>query len=133
MKAFPVMWSAAEFWFHRLIEDRGFDNTKDEQERVRNYHTPYTFEPDGTLVAPNEFSAEQHDNQTEDGTAHAQQMIYYLFTNIKEAIDILGAKKLGLSKADFEKLDYPTPSRMAQEKNLPTKATLFTHTGAKRG
>ena len=105
-KAFPVMWSAAEFWFHRLIEDRGFDNTKDEQERVRNYHTPYTFEPDGTLVAPNEFSAEQHDNQTEDGTAHAQQMIYYLFTNIKEAIDILGAKKVGLTKADIEKLDY---------------------------
>ena len=105
-KAFPVMWSAAEFWFHRLIEDRGFDNTKDEQERVRNYHTPYSFEPDGTLVAPNEFSAEQHDNQTEDGTAHAQQMIYYLFTNIKEAIDILGAKKLGLTKADIEKLDY---------------------------
>ena len=106
MKAFPVMWSAAEFWFHRLIEDRGFDNTKDEQERVRNYHTPYSFEPDGTLVAPDEFSAEQHDNQTEDGTAHAQQMIYYLFTNIKEAIDILGAKKLGLTKADIEKLDY---------------------------
>ena len=105
-KAFPVMWSAAEFWFHRLIEDRGFDNTKDEQERVRNYHTPYSFEPDGTLVAPNEFSAEQHDNQTEDGTAHAQQMIYYLFTNIKEAIDILGAKELGLTKTDIEKLDY---------------------------
>ena len=21
-KAFPVMWSCAEFWFHRLIEDR---------------------------------------------------------------------------------------------------------------
>ena len=105
-KAFPVMWDCAEFWFHRLIEDRGFDNTKDEQERVRNYHTPYAYEPDGTLVAPNEFSAEQHDNQTEDGTAHAQQMIYYLFTNIKEAIDILGTKKLGLSKADIEKLDY---------------------------
>ncbi len=105
-KAFPVMWSAAEFWFHRLIEDRGFDNTQDEQPNVRNYHTPYTVAPDGTLVAPNEFSAEQHDNQTEDGTAHAQQMIYYLFTNIKEAIDILGAKKLGLTKTDIEKLDY---------------------------
>ena len=105
-KAFPVMWSAAEFWFHRLIEDRGFDNTKDEQERVRNYHTPYIFEPDGTLVAPNEFSAEQHDNQTEDGTAHAQQMIYYLFQNVKEAIDILGAKKLGLTPGDIAKLDY---------------------------
>ena len=105
-KAFPVMWSAAEFWFHRLIEDHGFDNTKDEQDRVRNYHTPYTFAPDGTLVAPNEFSAEQHDNQTEDGTAHAQQMIYYLFTNVKEAIDILGAKTLGLTKADIKKLDH---------------------------
>ena len=105
-KAFPVMWSAAEFWFHRLIEDRGFDNTQDEQARVRNYHTPYAFEPDGTLVAPNEFSAEQHDNQTEDGTAHAQQMIYYLFTNVKEAIDILGAKTLGLTKTDIKKLDY---------------------------
>ena len=105
-KAFPVMWDAAEFWFHRLIEDRGFDNTKDEQARVRNYHTPYTFAPDGTFVAPNEFSAEQHDNQTEDGTAHAQQMIYYLFTNVKEAIDILGAKTLGLTKADIKKLDH---------------------------
>ena len=105
-KAFPVMWSAAEFWFHRLIEDRGFDNIKDEQPNVRNYHTPYKYAPDGTLVAPNEFSAEQHDNQTEDGTAHAQQMIYYLFENVKEAIDILGAKKLGLTKEDIKKLDY---------------------------
>ena len=104
-QAFPVMWSCAEFWFHRLIEDRGFDNTKDEQPNVRNYHTPYTFAPDGTFVAPNEFSAEQHDNQTEDGTAHAQQMIYYLFTNIKEAIDILGASEVGLTAADIEKLD----------------------------
>jgi glutamate decarboxylase len=33
--------------------------------------------------------------------------------------------------ADFEKLEYPTPSRMAQEKNLPVKPTLFTHTGKK--
>ena len=106
LKAFPVMWDAAEFWFHRLIEDRGFDNTQDEQARVRGYHTPYTFAPDGTLVAPNEFSAEQHDNQTEDGTAHAQQMIYYLFTNVKEAIDILGAKTLGLTKTDIKKLDH---------------------------
>ena len=105
-EAFPVMWDCAKFWFHRLIEDRGFDNKKDEQESVRNYHTPYKFDPDGTFVAPNEFSAEQHDNQTEDGTAHAQQMIYYLFTNIKEAIDILGGQEaVGLTDADVEKLD----------------------------
>ncbi len=105
-KAFPVMWSAAEFWFHRLIEDRGFDNTQDEQERVRNYHTPYKYAPDGTFVAPDEFSAEQHDNQTEDGTAHAQQMIYNLFANVKEAIGILGTKEVGLTKADVKKLDH---------------------------
>ena len=104
-EAFPVMWSAAEFWFHRLIEDRGFDNTQDEQESVRNYHTPYKFEPDGTFVAPNEFSAEQHDNQTEDGTAHAQQMIYYLFQNLAEAIDILGVENTGLTADDITKLN----------------------------
>ena len=105
-KAFPVMWDCAKFWFHRLIEDRGFDNTKDEQESVRNYHTPYKYDPDGTYVAPDEFSAEQHDNQTEDGTAHAQQMIYYLFMNLKEAIDILGGKEaVGLTADDVAKLD----------------------------
>ena len=133
-KAFPVMWSAAEFWFHRLIEDRGFDNTKDEQERVRNYHTPYTFAPDGTLVAPNEFSAEQHDNQTEDGTAHAQQMIYYLFTNVKEAIDILGAKTLGLTKEDIKTLDhYLAKTDRGLHTETYTGAWGETYNGVQRG
>ena len=104
-KAFPVMWNCAEFWFHRLIEDRGFNNLEDEQASVRNYHTPYKYEPDGTFVAPNEFSAEQHDNQTEDGTAHAQQMIYYLFMNLAEAIEILGVENTGLSAEDIDKLN----------------------------
>ncbi len=104
-KAFPVMWDCAKFWFHRLIEDRGFDNTQDEQASVRNYHTPYKFEPDGTFVAPNEFSAEQHDNQTEDGTAHAQQMISYLFQNLADAIEILGVENTGLSAEDIAKLN----------------------------
>ena len=86
-KAFPVMWDCAEFWFHRLIKDR----------RVK----------DGTWVAPDEFSAEQHGNEKEDGTAHAQQMISYLFENIAEAIEILGANTLDLSQADLVKLaDY---------------------------
>ena len=84
-KAFPVMWDCAEFWFHRLIQDR----------KVK----------DGTYVAPDEFSAEQHGNEKEDGTAHAQQMISYLFENLREAIDILGAEEVGLSKEDIEKLD----------------------------
>lgn len=83
-KAFPVMWSCAEFWFHRLIEDR----------KVK----------DGTFVAPNEFSAEQHGNESEDGTAHAQQMISYLFQNLTDAIEILGIENTGLSQADVEKL-----------------------------
>ena len=83
-KAFPVMWSCAEFWFHRLIEDR----------RVK----------DGTFVAPNEFSAEQHGNESEDGTAHAQQMISYLFENLSEAVEILGAENTGLSQAQLDKL-----------------------------
>ena len=104
-KAFPVMWDCAQFWFHRLIEDRGFDSTQDEQERVRNYKPAYKFDPDGTFVAPNEFSAEQHDNQTEDGTAHAQQMIYYLFQNLSEAIGILGVENTGLTTEDVAKLN----------------------------
>lgn len=83
-KAFPVMWSCAEFWFYRLIEDR----------KVK----------DGTFVAPNEFSAEQHGNESEDGTAHAQQMISYLFQNLTDAIEILGVENTGLSQADVEKL-----------------------------
>ena len=104
-KAFPVMWDCAEFWFHRLIEDRGFDSSKDEQQSVKNYRPAYKFSPDGTFVAPNEFSAEQHDNQTEDGTAHAQQMIYYLFQNLSDAIEILGVENTGLSAEDVAKLN----------------------------
>ena len=84
-KAFPVMWSCAEFWFHRLINDRR--------------------ENDGTFVAPDEFSAEQHGNESEDGTAHAQQMISYLFQNISDAIKILGIENTELTAADVEKLN----------------------------
>ena len=133
-EAFPVMWSCAEFWFHRLIEDRGFDNKKDEQDNVKNYHTPYKFEPDGTYVAPNEFSAEQHDNQTEDGTAHAQQMIYYLFQNIKDAIDILGAKELGLTDADIKKLNlYIEKTDKGLHTETYTGAWGATYNGVKKG
>ena len=84
-KAFPVMWDCAKFWFHRLIEDRVIK--------------------DGTYVAPDEFSAEQHGNEKEDGTAHAQQMISYLFENLSEAIEILGVENTGLTAEDVEKLN----------------------------
>ena len=79
-KAFPVMWSCAEFWFHRL----------------KNVN--------GVYLAPNEYSPE-HGPSGEDGTAHAQQMISYLFQNLKDAIAILGESELNLSAADIAKLD----------------------------
>ena len=104
-KAFPAMWSCAEFWFHRLINDRGFDSSQDEQASVKNYTPAYKFDPDGTLVAPDEFSAEQHNNEKEDGTAHAQQMISYLFDNLAEAIEILGLENTGLTMEDVAKLN----------------------------
>ena len=105
-KAFPVMWGAAEFWFNRLIKDRGFDSSSDEQESVRNYTPAYSYDPDGSYVAPNEFSAEQHDNQTEDGTAHAQQLISYLFQNLSDALSILGASEINISLSDISKLNH---------------------------
>ena len=85
--AFPAMWSCAQFWMDRLITDRTVG--------------------DGTYVAPNEYSPEQNDHPSEDGTAHAQQLIYALFQNVREAHNILGPAVTGLSEADVEKLtDY---------------------------
>ena len=84
-QAFPVMWDCAEFWFHRLIKDRKVN--------------------DGTYVAPDEFSAEQHGNEKEDGTAHAQQMISYLFQNLSDAISILGVENTGLTTEQVAKLN----------------------------
>jgi glutamate decarboxylase len=31
--------------------------------------------------------------------------------------------------AELEKLEYPTSTRIAQEKNLPVEAKVFNHTG----
>ena len=84
-QAFPVMWDCAEFWFHRLIKDRKVN--------------------DGTYVAPDEFSAEQHGNEKEDGTAHAQQMISYLFQNLSDAIGILGVENTSLTTEQVAKLN----------------------------
>lgn len=65
-RALPVMASACSFWFERLKEA-----------------------PDGTLVAPKEWSPE-HGPGAEDGTAHAQQILRELFENTVAAIDVLG-------------------------------------------
>ncbi len=133
-KAFPVMWDCAKFWFHRLIEDRGFDSSKDEQQSVRNYRPAYKFDPDGTFVAPNEFSAEQHDNQTEDGTAHAQQMIYYLFQNLSDAIAILGVENTGLTTEDVATLNkYLEKTDKGLHTETYTGSWGDTYNGVKKG
>lgn len=66
-RAFPAMWSASQFWIERLRRDK-----------------------DGLYVAPNEYSPEH--GPSEDGTAHAQQLIADLFSNTLRAAEILGAK-----------------------------------------
>ena len=102
-KAFPVMWDCAKFWFHRLIEDKGYDSAT-QNSGYRG--TAYKFEPDGTYVAPNEYSAEQNAHSSEDGTAHAQQMISYLFENLAEAIEILGVENTSLTAEDVATLNH---------------------------
>ena len=109
-KAFPVMWSCAEFWFHRLKK------------------------VNGKYLAPNEYSPEHgpgHGNTTgEDGTAHAQQMISYLFESIAEAVEILGAGELGLKTSDVEKLnDYLANT----DKGLATEVCAKGYNGVAEG
>ena len=41
-----------------------------------------------------------------------------LLNDMKEAI------------AELEKLEYPTPTRIAQDKNQEIKGSVFTHTGS---
>lgn len=86
-RAFPAMLSATQFWIDRLKLDS-----------------------DGTYVAPLEYSPEQGPAE-EDGVAHAQQLVYELFANTLDAIEVLG-QKAEISAADhaalidrFSKLD----------------------------
>ena len=78
LRAFPAMYSAAQFWMERMINDRGYSSL--------------SIQPDGTYVAPNEYSPEQDAHNSEDGTAHAQQLIYSHLKAVREAIDILGGE-----------------------------------------
>ena len=94
-KAYPVMKSCAEYWMERLINDKG--------------NSTYGFAPDGTLVCPNEYSPEH--GPSEDGVAHAQQLVWDLFKNTLEAMDALGTSVAGDAafrvnlEAKFAKLD----------------------------
>lgn len=101
-RAFPAMWSCAQFWFERMIEDRGYDSST-QNSGYRG--TAYKFAPDGTYVAPNEYSAEQNAHNSEDGTAHAQQLIYALLESVRDAYQILGPAVTGLTTEDIEKLN----------------------------
>jgi alpha-L-fucosidase 2 len=84
-RAFPVMWSCAQFWMERMIEDR-----------VNN---------DGTYVCPDEYSPEQDAHNKEDGTAHSQQLVTYLFDSVKKSIDILGQSACSLTDDEVAKLE----------------------------
>lgn len=101
-RAFPALWGAAQFWMDRMVPDRGYDSAL---QNPSYKGQPYHFEPDGTFVAPNEFSAEQGDHPSEDGTAHAQQLIYELLSNVREAIDILKPAETGLESPQIARLD----------------------------
>ena len=86
-KVFPAMLSASQFWMDRV-----------------------KLASDGTYEAPNEWSPE-HGPDSQNGVAHAQQLIYELFSNTLDAINILGndaditADDLSKLKERFEKLD----------------------------
>lgn len=101
-RAFPAMWSACQFWMERMIQDRGYDSKK---QNPGYRGTAYSFSPDGTYVAPDEYSPEQNDHSSEDATAHAQQLIYELLTNTRKAVDVLGQSAVGLTDKQLEALD----------------------------
>lgn len=65
--AMPVMKSACEFWFERLVPAKNGD---------------------GTLECPNEYSPEH--GFVQNATAHAQQLVTQLFSQTLDAIKVLG-------------------------------------------
>ncbi|MDY4558622.1 MAG: glycoside hydrolase N-terminal domain-containing protein [Alloprevotella sp.] len=79
-RAFPAMLSATQFWLDRLVPDT-----------------------DGTYVCPNEYSPE-HGPGSENGVAHAQQLVYDLFSNTLEAIRVLGQAEAGITDDDYADL-----------------------------
>ncbi len=83
-KAFPAMKGCADFWLERLVKAS-----------------------DGTYEAPKDWSPEH--GPTENAPAHAQQLIWDLFTSVTQAIDILGdeADVTDAFKADLkDKLEH---------------------------
>ncbi|MDR3339227.1 MAG: glycoside hydrolase family 95 protein [Candidatus Symbiothrix sp.] len=71
--AFPVMKTCCDFWMERLVKAT-----------------------DGTWECPNEYSPEQGPSR-ENATAHAQQLVWDLFNNTLQTIDILGENQVDAS------------------------------------
>ena len=46
-----------------------------------------------------------------------------------EATFVYGNDKAPAAVADLEKLQYPTPTRIAADNKMKVKSTVFTHTG----
>ncbi|MBR1712531.1 MAG: glycoside hydrolase family 95 protein [Alloprevotella sp.] len=81
-RAFPAMWTCSKYWMERMVKAA-----------------------DGTYECPNEYSPE-HGPQSQNATAHSQQLVIELFQNTKDAADILG-DEAGLRPAELTRLtDY---------------------------
>ncbi len=83
--AYPAMRSCAQYWLQRLVLAK-----------------------DGTYECPNEYSPE-HGPQSENATAHSQQLVWDLFNNVQQAIKALNLNEepnfLNDLNNKFKKLD----------------------------
>lgn len=79
--AFPTMLSATQYWEERLKENAN-----------------------GEYICPQEYSPEH--GPVEDGVAHAQQLVYELFSNTLSALAILGDESFGVSTSQIERLQH---------------------------
>lgn len=105
-KALPVMVSCCRFWMERLVKDS-----------------------DGSWVAPAEWSPE-HGPAAEDATAHAQQILYELFRETIEGLNILQLMNFGIDDIDESLLD-PTFIKELKDKfaNLDKGLATEEYTG----
>lgn len=92
-KALPAMVSCCEYWLERLVLAK-----------------------DGTYECPKEYSPE-HGPGSENATAHSQQLVWDLFNNTLQAIDVLGSDCVDKAFMDdltlkFSKLDKGVATEM---------------------
>ncbi len=105
VKAFPAMWSASMFWVERL-----------------------KLAEDGTYVCPNEYSPEH--GPTEDGVAHAQQLVWELFSNTLSAVEILGQEGVNALTAEYKGVfDTDLTTLKDRFAKLDTGLAIETYTG----